>query len=190
MNSRQLCSSGNRKAHPFTEACSAEGFNLPWCHWKGYMGRDAAWHAQPGDCKAIMAAEAGVHWQDCCKNCYCTVQAALHCYSTPHGAALLQRDVKIHPVEIYIHFVDMWVTTEGKAQMATWPRAGQMFIVLLRKHLHHLNSANSTLSKCFCVDFILLQPTDYDCFLNMKIKFDACSHAGVFAIILGFLSFL
>lgn len=170
MNNRQLCSSGNRKAHPFTVACPTEGFNLPWCHWKGDMKRDAPWCSAKGIVKHLMAAEAGVHWQDCCKNCCCTNKAPLRCHSAPRGAALLQSDVKIHPVEIYIHFVYMWVTTEGKVQLKIWPRAGQTFLVLLRKHLHQVNSADSTLSKCFCVDFTLLQPIDYDYFLNLKIK--------------------
>lgn len=143
-----------------------------------------------GIVKHLMDAEAGVYWQDCCKNCYCTVWAPLHYYSAPRGAALLQSDVKIHPGEFYIHFVYMWVPTEGKVRLTIWPRAGQTFIVLLRAHLHQINSADSILFKCFYVDFTLLQPIGYDRFLNMKIKFDACSQACIFTILLDFLYFL
>lgn len=143
-----------------------------------------------GIVKHLMDAEAGVCWQDCCKNCYCTVRASLYFNSAPHDAALLQSDVKIHPVEIYIHFVYMWVPTEGKVRLTIWPRAGQMFIVLLRTHLHQENSADRILFKCFYVDFTLLQPVEYDCFLNMEIKFDACSQACIFTILSDFCLFL
>lgn len=142
-----------------------------------------------GIVKHHMGAEAGIHWQDCCKNCCCTAPPPPHYYCAPHSAALLQSNVKIQLVVIYIHFVCMWVTTEGKAQQRVWPKAGQMFIVLLRKHQHQVNSADSGLFKCFCVDFTLLQPIDYDYFLNGKIKFDACSHACIFTIILVFCLF-
>lgn len=89
-------------------------------------------------------------------------------------------------MEIHIHFVSMWGTTEGKIHLTTWPRAAKMFIVLLRKHPHQVNSADCTLFKCFCIEFTLLQPIDYDCFLNVKIKFDACWHPCISTIILVF----
>ena len=55
-----------------------------------------------------------------------------------------------------------------------------MFIMLLRKHLHQINSVDNTLYKWFSVVFTLLQPIDYDYFLNLKIKFVACSLTYIF----------
>lgn len=112
MNSSQLCSSGNRKAHPFTKPGFTEGFNLPWCHWKGDMKRAAPWHAQPRGLQSTLWVLKQEFTDRIAARI--AIVAPLHYYSAPCGAALLQSDVKIHPVEIYIHIVSMWVTPEGK----------------------------------------------------------------------------
>jgi len=61
-----------------------------------------------------MGAETEVHWQYCCKNCYCTVQAPLCYHSVPHGVALLQSAMKSHQTVFYIHFIFTRMTTDGK----------------------------------------------------------------------------